>query len=352
MDQDFRDAVGSIIDQYMRDNIHTSAPAKVGNVSENFTAELTPDLKVTTDDDREVPYPKISGTAILMPTGAGGTIGFAFPVHSGDGCVAIFGEGGSGTDLKWDLSNATLLPGLPASSSEQVKRAGSEDAAVVFAPTATITFKKDCIELKKQDTTITLTDSSVFVQRGGSNIEVTDGSTKITTPLLDVTGNTEIKGKREHFWHAGTWWHRNEYAYPCWRTRKDRRSAVMALKDLALAADGDLYINETGDFEIIDAVRQGVQIRLRWIKGEWVFNTAMGTPYFETILVKVPNRALIEKALRDQILAVDGVTGVGTINLIKDAKTRTLRASFTATTTEGEIESEVELSHVGLRSDG
>lgn len=194
MDQDFRDAVGSIIDQYMRDNIHTSAPAKVGNVSENFTAELTPDLKVTTDDDREVPYPKISGTAILMPTGAGGTIGFAFPVHSGDGCVAIFGEGGSGTDLKWDLSNATLLPGLPASSSEQVKRAGSEDAAVVFAPTATITVKKDCIELKKQDTTITLKDSSVFVQRGGSNIEVTDGSTKITTPLLDVTGNTEIKG--------------------------------------------------------------------------------------------------------------------------------------------------------------
>ena len=167
MDQDFHDAVVSIIDQYMRDNIHTSAPAKVGNVSENFTAELTPDLKVTTDDDREVPYPKISGTAILMPTGAGGTIGFAFPVHSGDGCVAIFGEGGSGTDLKWDLSNATLLPGLPVSSSEQVKRAGSEDAAVVFAPTATITVKKDCIELKKQDT---------------------------TTPLLDVTGNTEIKG--------------------------------------------------------------------------------------------------------------------------------------------------------------
>ena len=43
----------------------------------------------------------------------------------------------------------------------------------------------------------------------------------------------------------------------------------MALKDLALAADGDLLINESGDFEIINAVRQGVQIRLRWIKGEW-----------------------------------------------------------------------------------
>lgn len=111
MDQDFRDAVVSIIDQYMRDNIHTSAPAKVGNVSENFTAELTPDLKVTTDDDREVPYPKISGTAILMPTGAGGTIGFAFPVHSGDGCVAIFG-GRLWNGLEVGLIQRNLAAGL------------------------------------------------------------------------------------------------------------------------------------------------------------------------------------------------------------------------------------------------
>ena len=28
-------------------------------------------------------------------------------------------------------------------------------------------------------------------------------------------------------------------------------------KDLALAANGDLFIDDTGDFEIIDAVRQG-----------------------------------------------------------------------------------------------
>ena len=30
--------------------------------------------------------------------------------------------------------------------------------------------------------------------------------------------------------------------------------------------DGDLLINDAGDFEIIDAVKQGVQIRLRWIR--------------------------------------------------------------------------------------
>ena len=78
----------------------------------------------------------------------------------------------------------------------------------------------------------------------------------------------------------------------------------MALRDLALSKSGDLLINESGDFTIIDSVRQGIQIKLRWIKGEWVFNPEMGVPYFESILVKTPNRALIEKTLRDQILSV------------------------------------------------
>ena len=73
----------------------------------------------------------------------------------------------------------------------------------------------------------------------------------------------------------------------------------MALRDLALSKSGDLLINESGDFTIIDSVRQGIQIKLRWIKGEWVFNPEMGVPYFESILVKTPNRALIEKTLRD-----------------------------------------------------
>ncbi len=41
----------------------------------------------------------------------------------------------------------------------------------------------------------------------------------------------------------------------------------MALRDLALSKSGDLLINESGDFTIIDSVRQGIQIKLRWIKG-------------------------------------------------------------------------------------
>lgn len=118
----------------------------------------------------------------------------------------------------------------------------------------------------------------------------------------------------------------------------------MAKQDLALDSSGDLMVDSTGDFVPIDSVRQGVQIKLRWVKGEWVFNPNYGVPYFETILVKKPNVALIEKALRDQILSVDGIVSVGSVNMSIDAKKRTMKAAFTASTKEEEIESEVDLS--------
>lgn len=121
----------------------------------------------------------------------------------------------------------------------------------------------------------------------------------------------------------------------------------MALKDLALTRSGDLFINEKGDFEIINSVRQAVSIKLRWIKGEWIFNQALGTPYFESILVKKPNNALIEKLIKDQILSVDGIISVSAISLVNDHASRTLTVKFTARTLEEEIESEVEISRVG-----
>lgn len=122
----------------------------------------------------------------------------------------------------------------------------------------------------------------------------------------------------------------------------------MAAKDLALSKSGDLYLNSGGDFEIIDSVRQAIQIKLRWFLGEWKFNEDFGTPYFQKILIKNPNIAVVEKALRDQILSVDGVTGIKSISLDEDKSERSLTVEFTASTTEGDIESEVTLSNVKL----
>lgn len=118
----------------------------------------------------------------------------------------------------------------------------------------------------------------------------------------------------------------------------------MAKQDLALARNGDLIFDESGDFVVIDSIRQEIQIKLRWVKEEWPFNPDFGVPYFDDIFSKAANIALIEKILRDQILSVDGVVSVASVNIEVNSKQRTMKADFTAMTTEGEIESEVDLT--------
>lgn len=192
--QDIYESIDNIISDKINEGVHTSASGKVGKVENNFSADIKPDLEITTDDGEKVPYPNLSGVRIIMPCGAGGTVGFVFPVKSGDGCISLFGEGGTGSDLKFDLSNALLIPGLCESAGEETKKAGSEDAAIMFAPTATIVVKKDCIELKKQDTAVTMKDDSVTVKRGASEIKVTDSSVKVVTATVDIAGNVKVNG--------------------------------------------------------------------------------------------------------------------------------------------------------------
>lgn len=181
--QDVYEALDEMIASKINESVHTVAPGKIGGIIDNFTADVKPDLEVTTDDGEKIPYPNLSGAKVLMPCGAGGTIGFAFPVKNGDGCVSLFSEGGTGSDLKFDLSNALLVPGLCESSGEQTKRSGTEDAAIVYAPTATITVKKDCIELKKSGTTVKMTDNSIDIT---GNI-VLNGN-------VQIAGNVTISG--------------------------------------------------------------------------------------------------------------------------------------------------------------
>lgn len=181
--QDVYEALDDMISSKINESIHTAAPGKIGKITDNFTADVKPDLEVTTDDGERIPYPNLSGAKVLMPCGAGGTIGFAFPVKSGDGCVSLFSEGGTGSDLKFDLSNALLIPGLCGSSGEQTKRSGTEDAAIMYAPGATVTVKKDCIELKKNGTVIKMTDGSIDIT-GDISMK---GS-------IQISGNVTISG--------------------------------------------------------------------------------------------------------------------------------------------------------------
>ena len=195
MRQNFVDAINTRCRQMMEDMLHTSAIASVKKVTENRLADVTPELTVVTDDGREIPYPKISDAKVFMPGGAGGKIGIAYPVKPGDKCIALFGEGGTGSDLKWDLSNAILLPGFLDTIPNQVKKAGEDEAIILFAPNTTVTIKKDGVEIKQTDTTITVQGESIQMMRGGTSMSLQSSGISISAAKVSIDGNTQIKGE-------------------------------------------------------------------------------------------------------------------------------------------------------------
>ena len=113
------------------------------------------------------------------------------------------------------------------------------------------------------------------------------------------------------------------------------------LKDLALNEKGDLYISSGGDFAIVDSLRQAIQIKLRWALGEWQYNTDLGIPYFEKILVKKPNVAEVTNIIRNALLEFQEVTSIKSCQVTLDDSARTATCHFGIQAGEETIESEV-----------
>lgn len=87
----------------------------------------------------------------------------------------------------------------------------------------------------------------------------------------------------------------------------------------------DLSFSKTKDLVLIDGaarIAQQVKVTLWTFFGEWFLDETFGVPYLEFILIKNPNRALIENILRQKVMDVPGVTGVPTIKIEYDAARR------------------------------
>ena len=101
--------------------------------------------------------------------------------------------------------------------------------------------------------------------------------------------------------------------------------------DLKLNPAGDLVLTEDGDIALTQSVRQAVQIRLRWLFGEWRFAPQWGVPYFDEITVKKPDFVRVRQILRDEIMGVEGMTDVRNLDIKIDSKTRLATITFDGT---------------------
>lgn len=95
--------------------------------------------------------------------------------------------------------------------------------------------------------------------------------------------------------------------------------------DLKLDRNHDLALSKGYDVVLIDGlqrVRQQIKVTLLTFLGEWFLDNTWGVPYFETIMVKSPNRAEIENVVRARVRDVPGVTAVPNVQVEIDAQAR------------------------------
>lgn len=74
-------------------------------------------------------------------------------------------------------------------------------------------------------------------------------------------------------------------------------------------SSGDLVITSG-----INEVRQNIQIRLKFFKGEWFLNSQIGIPYYGTILTKNPNLSSVRSILRE---AIEDIPKVKEVTLLE-----------------------------------
>lgn len=107
--------------------------------------------------------------------------------------------------------------------------------------------------------------------------------------------------------------------------------------DLLLDVDEHDLDIEGGDLKLAVDVGQLIDIRLRFFRGDWFLNTAIGLPYFEQIFVKNPKLDQLAALYRDEIAQTPGVVRVLGVSVALDRTTRRLLVTWSAETTEGDI---------------
>lgn len=109
--------------------------------------------------------------------------------------------------------------------------------------------------------------------------------------------------------------------------------------DLLLDTDGDLVLTSGLEFSTgINAVAQGIRIRIQTFKGEWFLDLDHGVPYYQDLLGQKFNEIKARAAFREAILSAPGVDELTELEVSFDAQNRELTVSWEVTTSFGIIE--------------
>ncbi len=176
MMQEFVQQVKSTIQEFI-DGVHTAIPGVIAafdpakcEASVNLTGQYNK------PDGTKLPYPAAAHVPVVFPQVSNQEITIAFPIKPGDGCLVIIAEqaleawragGESNLDLKHDLTNAIVIPGLFRTPNAVMQEAVSEDA-------------------------IMLVNQGTKVKIKGQEIHIETPKIEIQTEKIHITGEVEI----------------------------------------------------------------------------------------------------------------------------------------------------------------
>lgn len=140
------------------DEIHTALPGKIVSFnSGKCTAVVKPVCKYQTAGGEQIEYPAISDVPVVFPMCQSKGIGLAYPVKSGDSCLIIcceteVDEWRSGAEsegaLRFDLTNAVVIPGLLKTGNDLVTKACNENAVVIKNGSTKLTVTGSQVEVE------------------------------------------------------------------------------------------------------------------------------------------------------------------------------------------------------------
>lgn len=118
--------------------------------------------------------------------------------------------------------------------------------------------------------------------------------------------------------------------------------------DLALDASGTDLVMPPRFTRGLEAVAQGIRIRLRRIRGEWFLDRDAGVPYLATDIVPESEALLGQKfnalkaraAVRNELVKAPGVVELLALAVSFESTSRTLRIEFRVRTEFGDSELE------------
>ena len=86
-----------------------------------------------------------------------------------------------------------------------------------------------------------------------------------------------------------------------------------------------------------DAIRQAAECRLRTFREEWFLDTSIGVPWVEQVLGRKVAAAPVRTIVRDELLAIPGVTGLASLSVVFDPSVSSLAVTFVLQTAAGDV---------------